>query len=82
MNPEFMRGVILQLFEYEPCFESFEAWTDRHTMMLTVVHLMIVAKAFGLYSFRWKILSPLNFYPNHIQTYRCLNILGRIYLVY
>ena len=44
---EFMRGAIPQLFEYKPCFESLEAWTNRHTM-LAVAHLMIVAKAFGV----------------------------------
>ena len=44
---EFMRGAIPQLFEYQPCFESIEAWTNRHTM-LAVAHLMIVAKAFGV----------------------------------
>ncbi|MGB5709339.1 MAG: nitroreductase family protein [Waterburya sp.] len=44
---ESMRGAIPQLFEYKPCFESLEAWTNRHTM-LAVGHLMIVAKAFGV----------------------------------
>ena len=44
---QFMRGAIPQLFEYQPCFESLEAWTNRHTM-LAVAHLMIVAKAFGV----------------------------------
>ena len=44
---EYMRGAIPQLFEYKPCFESMEAWTNRHTM-LAVAHLMIVAKAFGI----------------------------------
>ena len=44
---DYMRGAIPQLFEYKPCFESMEAWTNRHTM-LAVAHLMIVAKAFGV----------------------------------
>ena len=44
---EFMRGAIPKLFEYQPCFESLEAWTNRHTM-LAVAHVMIVAKAFGV----------------------------------
>ena len=44
---DYMRGAIPQLFEYQPCFESLEAWTNRHTM-LAVAHLMIVAKAFGI----------------------------------
>lgn len=44
---DFMRGAVPQLFEYQPCFESLEAWTNRHTM-LAVAHLMIVAKAFGV----------------------------------
>ena len=44
---EFMRGAIPQLFELHPCFESMEAWTNRHTM-LAVAHLMIVAKSFGV----------------------------------
>lgn len=39
-----MRGAIPQLFEYQPSFESLEAWTNRHTM-LAVAHLMVVAKA-------------------------------------
>ena len=42
-----MRQAIPQLFENKPCFESIEAWTNRHTM-LAVAHLMIVAKSFGL----------------------------------
>jgi len=44
---EFMRGSIPQLFENHPCFESIEAWTNRHTM-LAVAHIMIVAKSFGV----------------------------------
>ncbi|MDJ0632145.1 MAG: nitroreductase family protein [Xenococcaceae cyanobacterium MO_188.B29] len=44
---DYMRSAIPQLFEYKPCFESMEAWTNRHTM-LAVAHLMIVAKAFGV----------------------------------
>lgn len=44
---DYMRGAIPQLFEYKPCFESLEAWTNRHTM-LVVAHLMIVAKALGV----------------------------------
>ena len=50
MNDAFanhLRGSIPQLFEYHPCFESMEAWTNRHTM-LAVAHLMIVAKGFGV----------------------------------
>lgn len=42
-----MRSAIPQLFEYKPCFESIEAWTNRHTM-LAVAHLLIVAKSFGV----------------------------------
>lgn len=44
---EFMRGAIPQLFENQPCFESLEAWTNRHTM-LAVAHLMIVAQGLGV----------------------------------
>ena len=44
---EFMRGAIPQLFENQPCFESLEAWTNRHTM-LAVAHLMIVAQSLGV----------------------------------
>ncbi len=44
---EYMRSAIPQLFEYKPCFDSMEAWTNRHTM-LAVAHLMIVAKSFGV----------------------------------
>jgi len=43
----YMRQAIPQLFENQPCFESIEAWTNRHTM-LAVAHLMIVAKSFGV----------------------------------
>ena len=42
-----MRQSIPQLFKNKPCFESMEAWTNRHTM-LAVAHLMIVAKSFGV----------------------------------
>ncbi|MGB7443637.1 MAG: nitroreductase family protein [Coleofasciculaceae cyanobacterium] len=42
-----MRKAIPQLFENKPCFESMEAWTNRHTM-LAVAHLMIIAKSFGV----------------------------------
>ncbi|MGK7875278.1 MAG: nitroreductase family protein [Xenococcaceae cyanobacterium] len=44
---DFLRSSIPQLFEYQPCFESIEAWTNRHTM-LAVAHVMIVAKSFGV----------------------------------
>ncbi|NBD33523.1 MAG: nitroreductase family protein, partial [Cyanobacteria bacterium] len=30
---DFMRGAIPQLFEYQPCFDALEAWTNRHTML-------------------------------------------------
>ncbi|MGA9379641.1 MAG: nitroreductase family protein [Phormidium sp.] len=43
----YMREQIPVLFEYHPCFESVEAWTNRHTM-LAVAHIMIVAKSFGV----------------------------------
>ena len=43
----YMRQAIPQLFENQPCFESIEAWTNRHTM-LAVAHMMIVAKSFGV----------------------------------
>lgn len=42
-----MRQQIPALFENRPCFDSVEAWTNRHTM-LAVAHLMIVAKSYGL----------------------------------
>jgi nitroreductase len=42
-----MRSAIPQLFENQPCFESIEAWTNRHTM-LAVAHLMIAAKGLGV----------------------------------
>lgn len=42
-----MRTQIPALFEHKPCFESIEAWTNRHTM-LAVAHLMIAAQSFGL----------------------------------
>jgi nitroreductase len=44
---EVMRQKIAALFEYRPCFESLEAWTNRQTM-LAVAHLMIAAKSFGV----------------------------------
>lgn len=43
----YMRSAIPQLFEQHPCFESEEAWTNRHTM-LAVAHLMIAAKSLGV----------------------------------
>jgi nitroreductase len=42
-----LRSAVPQLFENKPCFDSMEAWTNRHTM-LAVAHLMIVAKSFGV----------------------------------
>jgi nitroreductase len=42
-----MRQQIPALFEYHPCFENVEAWTNRHTM-LAVAHIMIVAKSYGV----------------------------------
>jgi nitroreductase len=42
-----MRQQIPALFEYHPCFENLEAWTNRHTM-LAVAHIMIVAKSYGV----------------------------------
>lgn len=42
-----MRKSIPSLFENRPCFESLEAWTNRHTM-LAVAHLMLAAKGFGV----------------------------------
>lgn len=50
MNEQFanvMREQIPALFEYHPCFETVEAWTNRHTM-LAVAHIMIVAKSYGV----------------------------------
>ena len=44
---DIMRKQIPQMFEYKPCFESVEAWTNRH-VMLAVAHLMVVAKSFGV----------------------------------
>lgn len=43
----YIRSAIPGLFANQPCFESLEAWTNRHTM-LAVAHLMIVAKSFGI----------------------------------
>jgi nitroreductase len=42
-----MREQIPALFEYHPCFENVEAWTNRHTM-LAVAYMMIVAKSYGV----------------------------------
>lgn len=42
-----MRQQIPALFEYHPCFENIEAWTNRHTM-LAVAHIMIVARSYGV----------------------------------
>lgn len=42
-----LRAKVPSLFEQHPCFETIEAWTNRHTM-LAVAHLMIVAKSFGV----------------------------------
>ena len=42
-----MREQIPALFKFHPCFESIEAWTNRHTM-LAVAHIMIVAKSYGV----------------------------------
>lgn len=44
---QYMREQIPNLFQYHPCFESVEAWTNRHTM-LAVAHIMIVAKSLGV----------------------------------
>lgn len=44
---DYMRQAIPQLFEYHPCFNNIEAWTNRHTM-LAVAHLMIAAKSLGV----------------------------------
>ncbi|MEB3280724.1 MAG: nitroreductase family protein [Lyngbya sp.] len=44
---DFIRKSIPALFENRPCFESLEAWTNRHTM-LAVAHLMIVARSYGV----------------------------------
>lgn len=42
-----MRSAIPALFENHPCFETIEAWTNRHTM-LAVAHIMLVAKSYGV----------------------------------
>ena len=50
LNEQFanvMREQIPALFEYHPCFENLEAWTNRHTM-LAVAHIMIVARSYGV----------------------------------
>lgn len=44
---QYMREQIPTLFQYHPCFESVEAWTNRHTM-IAVAHIMIVAKSLGV----------------------------------
>lgn len=44
---EYMRSSISSFVANPPCFESMEAWTNRHTM-LAVAHIMIVAKSFGV----------------------------------
>lgn len=44
---QYMREQVPVLFEYHPCFESVEAWTNRHTM-LAVAQIMIAAKSFGV----------------------------------
>ncbi|MFB2936458.1 nitroreductase family protein [Aerosakkonemataceae cyanobacterium BLCC-F154] len=44
---QFIREQVPVLFEYHPCFESVEAWTNRHTM-IAVAHIMIAAKSFGV----------------------------------
>ena len=44
---EVIRQKIPALFQYRPCFESVEAWTNRQTM-LAVAHLMIAANSFGV----------------------------------
>lgn len=46
-NADYMRQAIPQLFEFHPCYENIEAWTNRHTM-LAVAQLMIAAKSFGV----------------------------------
>lgn len=44
---DYMRSAIPQLFAQHPCFESMEAWTNRHTL-LAVAHLMIAAQSLGV----------------------------------
>ena len=44
---DYFRSSVPGLFENQPCFESIEAWTNRH-VMLAVAHLMIVAKSLGV----------------------------------
>ncbi|MEB3181861.1 MAG: nitroreductase family protein [Nostocaceae cyanobacterium] len=44
---DYMRSSISSFVANPPCFESMEAWTNRHTM-LAVAHIMIVAKSFGV----------------------------------
>jgi nitroreductase len=42
-----MHEQIPALFQYRPCFETAEAWTNRHTM-IAVGYITIVAKSFGI----------------------------------
>jgi len=44
---EVIRQQVPGLFENKPCFETMEAWTNRHTM-LAVAHMLIVAKSLGV----------------------------------
>lgn len=44
---EHIRTSVPKLFENQPCFESIEAWTNRHTM-LAVAYIMIVAQSLGV----------------------------------
>jgi nitroreductase len=44
---DFIRSSVPALFENRPCFDSLEAWTNRHTM-LSVAYLMIVAQSYGV----------------------------------
>ena len=44
---EVMRKQIPPFFDYHPCFESVEAWSNRQTM-LAVAQIMITAKSLGL----------------------------------
>ncbi|MEL7035854.1 MAG: nitroreductase family protein [Cyanobacteria bacterium J06592_8] len=42
-----IRSKIPALFENRPCFESLEAWTNRHTI-LAVAYLTIAARGYGV----------------------------------
>ncbi|MDY7024551.1 MAG: nitroreductase family protein [Cyanobacteriota bacterium] len=42
-----LRSKIPGLFENRPCFESLEAWTNRHTIF-AVAYLTIVARGYGV----------------------------------